>query len=279
MRRLPRVFSHLNINSRRDDGERWSAPYKVDEVAASQALRVETYDELVKKVAQILHRHRNLTLFYRGQKKDYKADGKTSILPIIYRKSDDKKILDLKNRFEVLKHRSQELVSAFNKSKIKFAGTTLINKYPEITWSILQHYGVCYTPLLDITHSLHVACSFAFDENHGKTGVIYVLGMPWVTDSIGYNTYEELVNIRLLSVCPPQATRPFFQEGYLTGPFPNYRLDDPARKDQFDFARRLIGKFEIPITDKFWGSGFNRIPNLKLYPIEDRIFELCRKLK
>jgi hypothetical protein len=61
----------------------------------------------------------------------------------------------------------------------------MLNKYPEIAWSLLQHYEICDTPLLDLTHSLHVSCSFAFDSNEGETGIIYVLGMPWQTDAIG----------------------------------------------------------------------------------------------
>jgi hypothetical protein len=156
----------------------------------------------------------------------------------------------------------------------------MLNKYPEIAWSLLQHYEICDTPLLDLTHSLHVACSFAFDRNEGEFGIVYVLGMPWPTDAISYNTYEELVNIRLLSVCPPQAQRPFFQEGYLAGPFPNYQINDPDRVNQFDFARRLIAKFEIPIRNlNFWGIGFSRIPSEKLYQANDLVKNICEELK
>lgn len=100
-----------------------------------------------------------------------------------------------------------------------------------------------------------------------------VLGFPTQTDSLTYNTFQELLNIRLLSFCPPTAKRPFFQEGYSAGPFPIYKLDDPKRKSQFDFRRRLIAKFEIPIDDKFWGGGFSEIPYEKLYPKKD-LFEL-----
>jgi hypothetical protein len=84
----------------------------------------------------------------------------------------------------------------------------------------------------------------------------------------------------LLSVCPPQAQRPFFQEGYLAGPFPNYQLDNPKRVDQIDFSRRLIAKFEIPMdTSKFWGKGFSKIPIAKLYPDQDDIKQICEELK
>lgn len=281
MKSLASTFSHINLEKKKlkSTVKEWGKPLLHKEILESEPKKVSTYDELVKDVAQILHRNRNLTLFYRGQSIDYKENGKTVIYPSIYRKKKNESKLMLKERFEKLNNNTTRLKELFSNRKVKFAGTSLINKYPEIAWSLLQHYEICDTPLLDITHSLHVACSFAFDRNTGKTGIIYLLGMPWQTDAIGYNTYEELVNIRLLSVCPPQAQRPFFQEGYLTGPFPNFQLDNTRRIEQFDFGRRLVAKFEIPIKNDFWGDGFNRIPPEKLYQPVDDIKNICDQLK
>lgn len=281
MRHISPSFSHINLELKKDkpSNEDWAKARPLDEVLKSAPKRVETYDDLVKDVAQILHRNRNYVLFYRGQSNDYKTDGKTTILPSIYRKKPDEKRLMLKERFDTLQQKTEGLKKLFRDSTIKYAGTSLLNKYPEIAWSLLQHYEICDTPLLDLTHSLHVACSFAFDKNEGETGIIYVLGMPWQTDAIGYNTFEELVNLRLLSVCPPQAQRPFFQEGYLSGPFPNYQLDNPKRVDQFDFSRRLVAKFEIPISDDFWGEGFYKIPKEKLYQNDDEIKWMTENIK
>jgi hypothetical protein len=271
MRIITTAFSHINLEKKikKSFDKDWAKPITNDEILKSKPKRVETYDELVRDVAQILFYNRNLVLYYRGHDFDYKdGDDKTTIIPSIFRKKPTEKKLMLKNRFATLNNKVEELKSS------------LINKYPEIAWSILQHYEICGTPLLDLTHSLHVACSFAIDKNNGNTGIIYVLGMPWQTDSICYNTYEELVNIKLLGICPPQAQRPFFQEGYLAGPFPNYKLNDPNRFYQFDFARRLIAKFEIPIgTRDFWGKGFSAIPPEKLYQNDDPIKILCERIK
>lgn len=241
---------------------------------------VQTYDELVSKVARILHYNREYVMYYRGQSKDYLDSYlKTIISPSIFRKKKDGIPRNLKHQFDLLKSKSVELLSLFYGGNITFAGTHLIKKYPEIAWSLLQHYEICDTPLLDLSHSLHVACSFAFDRNSGNTGIVYVLGMPWQTDAIGYNSFEEIVNLRLLNVCPPSAKRPFFQEGYLAGPFPNYKLDDPKRSNQFDFNRRLIAKFEIPIEKSFWGDGFDKILPEKLYQKDDKILNLLKVLK
>ena len=282
MRHIAPSFSHINLQRKEDkvSDKEWAKALPLDEVLKSAPKRVETYDELVMDVAQILHHNRNYVLFYRGQSNDYKIGGKTTLLPSIYRKKPTENRLMLKDRFRTLQQKTEGLKKLFRDSNIKYAGTYMLNKYPEIAWSLLQHYEICATPLLDLTHSLHVACSFACDRNTGITGIIYLIGMPWQTDAIGYNTFEELVNLQLLSVCPPKAQRPFFQEGYLAGPFPNYQLDNPDRVDQFDFARRLIAKFEIPKYDKnFWGPGFSRIPRKKLYQDNDEIKRLCGELK
>jgi hypothetical protein len=278
MKSLLNSFSHINICKRENNPDfDWSKPSKLDEILESRPRFAETYDNLVKDVAQILHRHRNLTLFYRGQNADYQENNRTAILPSIYRKTENSSKLFVKKNFDILKIATDELRKSFNSHN--YIGRNLLNRYPEIAWSLLQHYEVCKTPLLDLTHSLHVACSFAFDRNNNKTGIIYLIGMPWQMDAIGYNSYEELVNIKLLCVCPPRAQRPFFQEGYLAGPFPNYRLDDSTRVEQFDFGRRLIAKFEIPIENNFWGNGFSRIPVEKLYQPDDRIKKLCDQLE
>lgn len=262
-----RIFSHVNLEKKMSDKD-WSKPLPLETVISSSPKRIHTYDELVANVAKILYYNRNLTLYYRGQNKDYKEEGKTVIYPTIYRKKEKENLM-LKKRFESLNKKSKELKECLKSNLNGILGKRILNKYPEICWSILQHYEKCPTPLLDLTQSLHVACSFACLGNKEATGVVYVLGMPWQSDALGYNSYEEIVNIRLLNVCPPQAQRPFFQEGYLAGPFPNYQLDNPQRRNQFDFSRRLIAKFEISNDKFFWGDGFDCIPQKKLYPEKD----------
>lgn len=180
MRSILPTFSHINLEKRKSklNGKEWAKPLPLDEVLKSVPMRVNTYDDLVKNVAQILHRNRNLIFYYRGVSKDYMVNGKTTILPSIYRKKKDEKRLNLKNRFIALDDNVKVLKKLFAKEEFKLAGTLMLNKYPEIAWSLLQHYEICGTPLLDLTHSLHVACSFAFDRNKGDT----VLVVPFQMD-------------------------------------------------------------------------------------------------
>ena len=213
MKKLASSFSHINLlpNPKTTTGINWTKPYPLEEILKSPPKKVNTYPDLVKDVARLLHHNRQLTLFFRGQAKDHKdKDGKTTILPSIFRKKTGEKQLLLKQRFDGLKRNVASLRKAFVNSPVKLTGAHLLNKYEEVGWALLQHYQVCPTPVIDITHSLHVACSFAFEDNESKTGVVYVLGLPWPNDAISYHTYEELVNIRLVNICPPEAQRPFF---------------------------------------------------------------------
>jgi hypothetical protein len=136
---------------------------------------------------------------------------------------------------------------------------------------------VTATPLLDITQSLRVACSFAQFRSSDPTCYVYVLGLPYVTNRITINSEHDLVNVRLLSICPPAALRPHFQEGYLAGTADV--TTEFESKTELDFRNRLIAKFAIPRARSFWGTGFDQIPESALYPKGDQILELCNELK
>lgn len=101
--------------------------------------------------------------------------------------------------------------------------------------------------------------------------------MPYITNRISVNSEHDLVNIRLLSICPPLALRPYFQEGYLAGTEDITSSYDS--KSELDFNNRLIAKFEIPNSDTFWGDSFDQIPKDSLYPDNDPIWELTKEIK
>jgi hypothetical protein len=85
------------------------------------------------------------------------------------------------------------------------------------------------------------------------------------------------VNIRLLSIAPPEALRPHFQEGYLGAT--DDIMGDYVSKDELDFNRRLIAKFRIPSAGPFWGTAFSRIPHKVLFPDGDRVRGVCREIQ
>lgn len=244
-------------------------------VGQSDPFPVSTFRELVEHTAKLAFKNKDHLIFYRGQAIDFKnKGGSSSFYPNIYR-GEHLSIRELENRFAILKGASEELVELFQSENIE--GYRELKRRKAVQWSVLQHYEVCHTPYLDFTHSLRVACSFATLDNKEEYAYIFVFGFPYLTNRISINSEHDLINIRLLSICPPTALRPYFQEGYLAG------TDDITTiyesKAELDFNNRLIAKFRIPNNDDFWGKGFDKIPKKSLYPSNDPIFKLCDQIK
>jgi len=244
-------------------------------VGSSDPFPVATFRELVEHTAKLAFKNKDQLIFYRGQTSDYKNKaGNSSFYPSIYR-GDYLPIRELTNRFDILEGASKALVDLFEKENIE--GYKELKRRKAVQWSVLQHYEVCHTPYIDFTHSLRVACSFATLESKEEFSYIFVFGLPYLTNRISINSEHDLINIRLLSICPPTALRPYFQEGYLAG------TDDITTnfeaKTELDFNNRLLAKFIIPNNKAFWGKGFTQIPKNSLYPDNDPIYKLCKQIK
>ena len=246
-----------------------------DPVWRASAFPITTFRALVEHVARLAYLNRDELLFFRGQNKDYQSKaGGTTLYPAIYRE-DSLPLRELRHRFEMLEQAGRLMAEKFKTEGIE--GYRELKQKRYIQWSILQHYEVLPTPLLDLTQSLRVACSFAQLSSTESLCFVYVLGLPYVTNRISIHSEHDIVNVRLLSICPPDALRPYFQEGYLAGTADV--TTDFESKTELDFRNRLIAKFEIPRGKRFWGSGFDQIPVTALYPSGDKILELCNELK
>lgn len=247
----------------------------IKSIAKADAFPVQTYRELTEIIAKLSYLNKDHLLFFRGQKADYKSsNGSSTFYPTIYRENRLLKAkLDLK--FEKLKIACKLLVDKLIDEDIP--GNIDVKKRKLIQWSILQHYEVIETPLIDVTQSLRVACSFSFLNNTDEKAFIYVFGLPFYNNRISHNSEHDLVNIRLLSISPPDALRPYFQEGFLVG------TDDITteydNKGELDLNNRLIAKIEIPNNSDFWGINFSAIPESALYPEGDRMLEICTRVK
>lgn len=268
MKQIPgKIYCHLS----RQDGEK----YLNKDIRGSQALEVNTFSELVKEIAYISYRNPEYALFFRAQSADHKdKKGHSTIFPSIYRLkstgADSQK--KIQHRFAILRRAEEKLLSSFSKND--FLGISKLTKYREMRWAILQHYEVCQTPLLDVTHSLRVACSFALHKT-SQDPYVFILGLPHPNGSISFYVEQELLNVRLLSICPPKALRPYFQEGYLVGSFPS---QEDTIKHQYDFARRLVAKFRLS-RDTFVDENFRPIPPSTLFPADDVVGKNCNQIK
>ncbi len=236
---------------------------------------VSTYRKLVEQIAKLSFLNKDQLLFFRGQGVDYRNKAGTSTqYPSIYR-GEYLSSWEIKYRFDVLDAACGWLRKMFAAEQVE--GFQELSRKRYIQWSILQHYEVCQTPLLDLTHSLRVACSFAQLFSETTEAFVFVLGMPYLSNRISINSEHDLVNVRLLSICPPDALRPYFQEGYLAG---TTDIDFAyENKTELDFRNRLIAKFTIPRAQKFWGEGFDSIPWRVLFPRGDRVGKLCREIQ
>lgn len=244
------------------------------EVGKDLGYSVTTFRKLVEQVAKLAYLNKDYLLFFRGQKNDYRNKANSSTFyPTIYR-GDYIPQQELDFRFDKLESASKILSHLFKENKIQ--GQQELRRKKYIQWSILQHYEVTETPLIDLTQSLRVACSFAQLYNDQKTAFVYVFGLPYYTNRISTNSEHDLVNVRLLSITPPEALRPYFQEGYLVGT--DDLTNEYDNKGELDLNNRLIAKFEIPNNNRFWGTDFKIIPETALYPKKDKIESICKEI-
>ena len=130
-----------------------------DTIDKASPFNVKTYRELMRYIARLAYLNKDHLLFFRGQNSDYlNKAGASTFYPSIYR-GDYLPYKEVLHRFDILNQASEKLVDEFKLDKID--GYPEIRRKKYIQWSILQHYEVCHTPLLDLTHSVRVACSFA----------------------------------------------------------------------------------------------------------------------
>lgn len=255
--------------------------YSVEEIQTGAGHEIQSYSELVSKLARLAFFNFELILLMRGQPNDYTEEGKTVLYPKMYRfgpEGEDFYAGELHENYQMLRERERQLYRTLKNTDY----WDRVGRSELARWAILQHYEVCATPLLDVTHSAQVAASFALLTYQGDTGshsYLYVLGVPQITGSITVSPSQALQLVRLSGVCPPETLRPYFQEGYLLGTYPSVdTLDEKMRyaREEMDCAQRLVGKFRIRRGNDFWNNGFSGLDATALYPDEEA--GLCQHL-
>lgn len=247
---------------------------------------VKSFLELATKVAELQFRNPDFVLMFRGQNGDHRnSKGNTSLKPGLFRSKPDSTLAPgmttLTARYQALEQAEEYLVNEYRDAQM--LGVDRLERHRILRWAILQHYEVCPTPLLDITHSLRIAASFASQKATGPA-FLFVLAIPNLSGAITASAEAGLQIIRLASVCPPSALRPHIQEGYLLGEYPDLVNFDQKKlygHYEIDFGRRLIAKFRFN-PDMFWkGDTFPKVAHEALYPPEskDPFYELALRVK
>jgi hypothetical protein len=248
--------------------------------------RVRSFLDLATKVADLQFRNRDYVLLFRGQGADHRNKANnTSLKASLFRPvqfaNPSQQILE--TRYEALMRAERALVSCY--AKERYLGVERLMRHRILRWSILQHYEVCPTPLLDVTHSLRIAASFA-SLSAKDDAFLFVLAVPNLSGAITASAEAGLQIVRLSSVCPPTAVRPHIQEGYLLGEYPD--IESHQQKQHYfhyemDFGLRLVSKFRFRPTD-FWKRNDGLFPMVlkrALYPSKsnDPLYELSLSVK
>jgi hypothetical protein len=245
--------------------------------------KVNSFLELVRKIAGLQFLNRDHVLLFRGQDGDQRnVKGNTSLKPTLFR-TEGKGNPDratLERRFDILARAERALVGRYQAAG--FRGLDRIRRYHVLRWSILQHYEVCATPLLDVTHSIRIAASFASlsgkDSGKGRA-YLFVLGVPNLSGAVTASAEAGLQIVRLSSVCPPSAVRPHIQEGYLLGQYPE--VTGVAERENYfhyemDFGLRLVAKFHFEPSSFWTDNDFPEVAESALYPnARDPLYQLA----
>lgn len=251
---------------------------------------VSNFAELRQLIAELSCLNPDSILFFRGQHTDHKRSyGKmgeaSTFLPSIFRgKLGKGDLLARWNKLELATNLLVEKLKTLPDARKKEFAFLKAKRLAQ--WSVLQHYEVVDTPLLDVTQSLRVACSFAELGRQSDEAYIYVFALPYPTGRISINSEQYITNIRLLSVVPSCVKRPHNQEGFLIGEDDMVKSDSVS--DRFDFRRRSIAKFKLNLRDGsgFWeDNGLSERPltEYELYPDKsddsDTLGRICNEIK
>jgi len=243
-------------------------------IGAADAYPAKSFRDLIEHIARLAILNKDTIFYYRGQAVDYRNQvGRSTLYPTIYRGANVSQV-DISSRFTLLRSAANALFSLIQNSKLE--GKEDIRKRL-VQWSLLQHYEICGTPLLDLTSSIRVACSFALLRPDVVEPTVYVCGMPYTSGRISVNSEHDTINVRLLGICPPAALRPLLQEGHVAGTYEVEDDYDKKNKDSLDFANRLVAKFRIPSSLDF-RRDVASFDSDALYPADDPLLEISGRV-
>lgn len=174
---------------------------------------VDSYVALVKQVASLAYLNKDSLLFYRGQDKDYRNKASTSVYPSIYRK-DVLTAREIRDRFETLEACSRKLAEKFAERQME--GKSDVRRKAQVAWdsaALRRVRNTAFGP-----HPVPARGLPLPSWTTRKSAASWpCLGCPTSPIAITFNSEHDLVIVRLLSICPPLAVRPYFQDGYQAG--------------------------------------------------------------
>lgn len=258
-----------------------SSRINANSMAGQSPYFVRLYEDLVRMTASISSYNPDYMVLFRGQNNDYLDDatGRSLIMPSIYRANNGRELSleELDSRFDVLgtacslleSELTGEYKGLFGKEKTRFASRRVEQ------WALLQHYGICPTPLIDLTRSLRTACWFALhNADPSDSPVVYALGMPYMNGPLLLNSNDGLFQMELSGLMPPQAERPYFQKAVLVGSERPDRRKESIHES--NLGVRVLAKFSIPAGED-WEDDLG-IDGKYIYPKDDPFFKVANRI-
>jgi len=257
-------------------------PLRCTKIRHNAAPEVTSFMELARRVAELQFMNRDHVLLFREQAADYlTTQNNSSLKPTLFRPDRGRKAPDAATLYPRFTHLSTAEELLLDRYRGKSIEMDRLKRHRILRWAILQHYEICPTPLLDVTHSLRIAASFA-SQAGGESAFVFVLGVPNLSGAITASAEAGLQIVRLSSVCPPAAVRPHIQEGYLLGEYPEIAASQQkAHYPHFeiDFGRRLVAKFRFN-PHEFWkDDAFPMVERDALYPNNDPLCDLAQDIR
>jgi hypothetical protein len=243
----------------------------------NEVLDVSAYTTLANIVAFLNVMNKQYQLAFRGQSRD--VEPTPTILRDWWRSPKDQELFDLAaNR----NHYWLQLSAASDRATAVLLERRLPRHMPFETfpshqerrvapWSVIQHYELWPTPLLDLTTSLRVAASFALGiVEERDVGFLQVFALRrTVSDVMMISERSRFAAIRLSAVCPPETARPHLQEGLLAGN-PNFGDANLGRRHRSALSKMLVAKFRLidkhSGSRRFWDRDFPRHSARSLLP-------------
>jgi len=247
---------------------------------------IKSYPQLLNCIAAIKYQNPSFDIFFRGQNKDYPTNdnGLTSgLYPSIFRNAFNRpsgaltppKIVQ--RRYEILNKAENILIDELSNPDLKF-NAQMFKRFPILRWSILQHYEICDTPLLDVAPVLDIALTFGSGQDQ-DSAYLYGIALPRHTQIVSNSVLTETQSINLAQICPPNFLRPHYQNGFLIGNYPSVMNYEVKIRGTYNFSNRLLVKFKIENIGELTRTGFNKLLTELIMPDEqDQLIPIVKSI-
>ena len=239
------LLDQLIIHSFVDD-EMLSLNVQRRKILKSSGHFVHSLQELRSKVAELGFFNSQEVFLFKGQSVDDKnSQGLSSLRPSIFQPVVERgpSPVRLVKRMGTLREAEGYLFDLYKREN--FPNLSEIGHHRLRRWAILEHYGVCRTPLLEVTKSLRMAASQATDLA-SERGYVYVLGVPAIAGAMTVDAKGELSIIRLSSVCPPPLINDATLHTFMLAEhhhLSDYEVNSTAMNFDVNFKHRVYAKF------------------------------------